>query len=266
MSGVFAQYNGDSLYLAAFAVSVGLLFYAQKGQAGSTGKKAVAAVALAFLFVFNGIAYWIAGKVTDVTTYYRFFWMLPVLFVIAYQLTEAFTSKQGKKILAGALAFVFCLGFGANFFIVRSNLERPKNIYGLAPDTLTVADAIMSDWGSGHDTDEELPTAAFDMYLEYQVRTYEPRICWGISRKAYLYQAKHGYDHQKYVRQQYIIAAVNEGLMEDAGKLKRCLDKSGIDYLVIRTSFDMDSYMAGISVLPVAYSENYTIYKVGKLQ
>lgn len=54
MSGVFAQYNGDSLYLAAFAVSVGMLFYAQKGQAGSTGKKAAAAVALAVLFVFNG--------------------------------------------------------------------------------------------------------------------------------------------------------------------------------------------------------------------
>lgn len=257
MSGVFAQYNGDSLYLAAFAVSVGMLFYAQKGQAGSTGKKAAAAVALAVLFVFNGAAYWIVGKVTDVTTYYRFFWMLPVLFVTAYQFTEAFTCGQKKKILAGILAFVLCLGVGANFFIVRSNLERPKNIYGLAPDTLAAADAIMEDWDSEHP-----PTAAFDMYLEYQVRTYEPRILWGISRKAYLYQAKHGYDHKKYVRQQYIIAAVNEGLKEDAGKLRRCLDKCGIDYLVIRTSFDMDSYLADISVLPAAYSENYTIYKV----
>lgn len=301
MINVFKQYNGDSLYLAAFAVSAGLLVYSQRKQAGSTGKKTAAALVLAFVFVFNGAAYWIVGKITDTTTYYRFFWMLPVLFLTAYQLTEAVFSRQKKKAFLGIAAFIICVLFGANCFISRANLSRPKNIYGLAPDTITIADAIMEDWNgarrrdgeqssaafaadgdgeqssAGFDTDGdgkqssaafdtdgggELPSAAFDMYLEYQVRTYEPRICWGISRKAYLYQAEHGYDYKKYARQQHIIAAVNEGIRKDGSVLRRCLDKTGIDYLVIRTEFDMDDYLSEISVFPAAYSENYTLYRV----
>lgn len=275
MINVLRQYNGDSLYLAAFAVSAGLLVYSQRKQACSTGKKTAAALILAFVFVFNGAAYWIVGKITDTTTYYRFFWMLPVLFLTAYQLTEAVFSKQKKKALIGIAAFILCALFGANCFISRTNLSRPKNIYGLAPDTITIADAIMEDWnGARHgdgkqpsaafaaDGGGELPSAAFDMYLEYQVRTYEPRICWGISRKAYLYQAKHGYDYKKYARQQHIIAAVNEGIRKDGSVLRRCLDKTGIDYLVIRTEFDMDDYLSKISVVPAAYSENYTLYRV----
>lgn len=262
MLSVLRQYHGDSLYLIAFAISLVLLFLRdKKNKAASSriGEKAAAAALLALLFIFNGIAYRIAGKLTDTTTYYRFFWMLPVLFLIAYQLTEAFTSKQKTQILLGGISLILCLAVGANFFIRRENVNRPQNIYGLAPDTLVVADEIMEDWGTDKKT---LPVAAFDMYLEYQVRTYEPRICWGISRQAYLYQAEYGYDAVHYPLQQEVIAAVNEGIRRDAGKLKRCLRKLGINYMVIRTEFDMDDYLAQASVQPIAHSEYYTVYKV----
>jgi len=271
MADVFRQYHGDSLYLAAFAVSLVLLWRQDQRRQGKIGKKAAAAVILAVLFVFNELAYRIVGRLTDATTYYRFFWMLPVVFLMAYQFTELFTSGRKRYQLLAAAAFLLCLGIGANlFFLNRANLNRPKNIYGLDPDALTIADEIMADWGSGQAGDgqnrssgeQELPVAAFDMYLEYQVRTYEPRILWGISRKAYLYQAQHGYDSKKYVRQQHMIAAVNEGLKKDKQALRRSLDKSGVNYLVIRTAFDMDSYLSEIAVVPIAQSENYTLYKV----
>lgn len=270
MADVFRQYQGDSLYLAAFAVSLALLWQQSQRQQGKIGKKAAAAVILAVIFVFNEFAYQIVGRLTDATTYYRFFWMLPVLFLTAYQFTEIFINGKNMQRLLGAVVFAVCLGVGANlFFLNRANFNRPKNIYGLDPEVLTMADEIMADWsseqaGNSRDQDREqgFPSAAFDMYLEYQVRTYEPRIVWGISRQAYLYQAKHGYDYKKYVRQQHMIAAVNEGLKEDKQALRRSLDKSGVDYLVIRTAFDMDSYLSEIAVVPIAQSENYTLYKV----
>lgn len=264
MAEVFRQYQGDSLYLAAFAVSLAFLWRADhKKRHGTAGKKAVAAVLLSLAFVFNEFVYRIVGRLTDATTYYRFFWMLPVLFVIAYVFTKAFTEgKKRDRILSAAILAV-CLGVGTNlFFLNRQNVNRPKNIYGLDPDAITIAEEIMADWEENRGKEQEPPVAAFDMYLEYQVRTYEPRILWGISRKAYLYQAKNGYDHKKYVRQQHLIAAVNEGIKKDSRTLRRSLDKSGVDYLVIRTAFDMDSYLSKISVLPIAQSENYTLYKV----
>lgn len=285
MSGVFWQYNGDSLYLAAFAVSLVLLYYRTRKRQNGIGKKAAAAFIFSLIFVFNEAAYWFVGKLTDTTTYYRFFWMLPILFLTAVQLTEAFTGGHKKEIIAAAVLFVVCLCFGANFFFLnRQNINKPQNLYGLDPDAITAAEQIMADWNQ-QQTEQEVkkdkgdgqteqgavkdagstqnqPVVALDMYLEYQVRTYEPRIIWGISRKAYLYQAEHGYDGQKYARQQKVIAAVNEGIRDDSKELRRCLDKNGIDYLVIRTIFDMDSYLADISVLPIAQSENYTIYKL----
>lgn len=260
MADVLRQYNGDSLYLAAFAASLVLIWFVdtKRGQ-GKTGKKALTAVLFAIIFIFNEFAYRIVGKLTDATTYYRFFWMLPVVFVTAYVMTQAFTGRnRGQAVIAAAVLAV-CLITGANFFFLnRANFNRPKNIYGLDPEVLTIADEIMADWDSSSDK----PVAAFNMYLEYQVRTYEPRILWGISRNAYLYQAKNGYDYKKYVRQQHIIAAVNEGIQNDSRALRRSILKSGVDYLVIQTEFDMDSYLAQISVLPVAQSENYTIYRV----
>lgn len=264
MADVFRQYHGDSLYLAAFAVSLAFLWWRDhKTRSGTVGKKAAAAVVLSIVFVFNEFAYRIVGRLTDATTYYRFFWMLPVLFVTAYVFTKVFTEgkKRDRILAAGILAG--CLVVGTNlFFLNREHVNRPKNIYGLAPDTITITEEIMADWEAGRGKENESPVAAFDMYLEYQVRTYEPRIVWGISRKAYLYQAEHGYDHKKYVRQQHMIAAVNEGIKKDSRTLRRSLDKSGVDYLVIRTAFDMDSYLSEISVLPIAQSENYTLYKV----
>lgn len=265
MTGVLRQYNGDSLYLAAFAVCLALLYFSGKKNKSSTGKKAVLAVLLSVLFVFNELAYRIVGKFTNAATYYRFFWMFPVAFLIAYQLTKALFSKKKIQVLSAVLAFLLCLGVGANFFFFqRENINRPKNIYGLSPDALVMADEMIKDWngGTGQEGTDRLPCAAFDMYLEYQVRTYEPRIVWGISRKAYLYQAKHGYDGRKYVREQHMIAAVNEGIREDNRALRRSLDKKGVDYLVIRTEFDMDRYLSEISVLPIAQSENYTLYRV----
>lgn len=265
MADVFLQYHGDSLYLAAFAASLAFLYWRDKKKQGGTGKKAVTALLLAVVFIFNEAAYQIVGRLTNATTYYRFFWMLPIVFLLAYTFTEViFRGNYRQKIFAAAV-FLLCLFAGANlFFLNRENINRPMNIYGLDPNAVTIADEIMADWDSGQGLarGKDQPTAAFDMYLEYQVRTYEPRILWGISRQAYLYQAKHGYDHKKYVRQQQIIAAVQEGIQNDGRALRRSLIKNGVDYLAIRTEFDMDSYLAAISVVPVAQSETYTLYRV----
>lgn len=265
MADVFLQYHGDSLYLAAFAASLAFLYWRDKKKQGRTGKKAVTALLLAVVFVFNEAAYRIVGRLTNAATYYRFFWMLPVVFLLAYTFTEAVFGGTKKQKLFAAAVFLLCLLAGANlFFLNRENYNRPVNIYGLDPNAVAIADAIMADWDSGEGLarGKDQPTAAFDMYLEYQVRTYEPRILWGISRQAYLYQARHGYDYKKYVRQQHMIAAVHEGIQNDGGTLRRSLIKNGVDYLAIRTEFDMDSYLASISVIPVAESDTYTLYRV----
>ena len=59
-----------------------------------------------------------------------------------------------------------------------------------------------------------------------------------------------------------MIAAVHEGIQNDGKALRRSLIKNGVDYLAIRSEFDMDSYLAAISVISVAQSDTYTLYRV----
>jgi len=266
------QYNGDSAYLVLFVLSIAALCLAGRGDCMKTGRKGMAALLLSVLFVFNGAAYWFIGHFTDTTTYYRFFWMLPVVFVLACIFVRQFFSGSAVRVAGAVFVLVLCMLTGGNFFINRTNLSRPQNVYGIADDTVSMADAVMADWEAGGkdaspaDGREHVdgPVVALDIFLEYQMRTYEPRISWAISRKAYLYQAKHGYDYKngKYKKEQRMIAAVNEGLMENAGALRRSLEGTGTDYLVIRTEFGMDGYLEQISVRPVLSRGNYTLYKV----
>ena len=52
MADVFRQYQGDSLYLAAFAVSLALLWRKERtSKQGNTGTKAVVALLLSMVFV-----------------------------------------------------------------------------------------------------------------------------------------------------------------------------------------------------------------------
>ena len=53
MADVFLQYHGDSLYLAAFAASLAFLYWREKKKQGAAGKKAVTALLLAVVVVFN---------------------------------------------------------------------------------------------------------------------------------------------------------------------------------------------------------------------
>lgn len=265
MLEMLRQYNGDSVYLAVFAVSLLILALAEDKKAVCrTGLRAVMAILVAVVVLYNGIAYRLIGKLTDTTTYYRFFWMLPVIFVIAYVITTLFTGKNKWYRIGAVVLLVLCMGIGCNVFIRPANMHKITNVYGLKQDTIEIADAITADFGQTKLEDANGPIVALDLLLQSQIRSYEPTIRWGISRKAYLWQAENGYDYEngRYKSEQRIIAAVSEGQKEDAAKLRRSIDNRKIDYLVIRTEYDMDAYLQTADIVPIYRSELYTLYKV----
>lgn len=265
MLEMLKQYNGDSVYLAVFAGSLLILALAEdKKASGRAGLRAVLSVLIAVAVLYNGIAYRLIGKLTDTTTYYRFFWMLPVIFVIAYVITTLYTGKNKWYRIGAAGLLVLCMGIGCNVFIRPANMHKITNVYGLKQDTIEIADAITEDFGQTKLQDADGPVVAFDLLLQSQIRSYEPTIRWGISRNAYLWQAENGFDYEngRYKIQQRIIAAVSEGKKEDAAKLRHSIDNRDIDYLVIRTEYDMDAYLQTVDIVPIYRSELYTLYKV----
>ena len=98
MLEMLKQYNGDSVYLAVFAGSLLILALAEdKKASGRAGLRAVLSVLIAVAVLYNGIAYRLIGKLTDTKTYYRFFWMLPVVFILADVITRVWSEEKKSR-------------------------------------------------------------------------------------------------------------------------------------------------------------------------
>lgn len=107
-------------------------------------KRYIVAVAIsAALFVFNGIVFLVADKLGENTTYYRFFWMCPVVLLSAYLLIELFFSDKIEKRKKGLLSLICIAYFLLNYSQSILNWKNiPANVYRLDNDIIQIADMI----------------------------------------------------------------------------------------------------------------------------
>lgn len=132
------QYFAKSIFLPLFLLA--FIWIIKKWI--KEKKYVIAAVGCACICVFNGITYRLFDRVGEGSTYYRLFWMIPVILFVAVFLTDCVRNlEKGKKLLVLALiclaSFMFTPKTGAEWF------ELPENIYQLDSDIIQVADALM---------------------------------------------------------------------------------------------------------------------------
>ena len=76
------------------------------------------------------------------STYYRFFWICPIVLIIAYGIVELLTSVKEKQLPL----LLLVLGLGGYMFSqipIQSWVNLPENIYQLDNDVIQAADALM---------------------------------------------------------------------------------------------------------------------------
>lgn len=250
----FQTYAGPTVFLAVFLVCMIYGFC----NAEETGKKRLLFLCLlSILFVFNDLSMKLVGKVTDVATYYRFLWAIPILPLIAWAGTKVITEREKRWEKVVVILLLLCIfRGGSSTFLTEGSVRVPENVYNLSGDVMEVCHII------DRDKEKENPVVIFDLECQMSARLYDPSLVWGISRHAYqFYNDMGGYeDAGKYKKEKIMIHAVNYGVKDEKKKLSRALKKKQVDYIVTLTSYEMDAYLDSIGYALVDVTDTRSVY------
>lgn len=163
---VFQQYFSGSIMLLLFVIALIVLIREWNN------KKIMAIVSVAcvsVMLLYNEVTYQVLAAVGERSTYYRFFWICPIVLVVSYLIVKVlFSGESGKRIL-----LTFVLGLLIVFFSARQVSDWthfPENIYQLDEDVIQVADAVLELTGGE-------PTYLIDNGdLSNTIRQYDSRI------------------------------------------------------------------------------------------
>lgn len=177
----FVKYQGTWAYLLLGALAVVLVLLYRKKEA-----------AFLFLWYPAGASSYGIQSVSDEPDYrkkdfesefYRFFWLVPLPFLLAYILVES-----GVQLKKGWKRVVLLLAVGGLvLFWNRASLRQlatvsiPKNVYKVEDDLLAVSELIH------RDSTEEEPKVAFPLEYNLQARQYDPSLHLTIERNKMLF-------------------------------------------------------------------------------
>ena len=166
--------------------------------------------------------------------FYRFFWLVPLPFFLAYALIETGSRlKKGWK----RVALIAAVG-GLVLFCNQSSLKQiatisiPKNVYKVEDDLLTVAELIH------RDSTKEEPKVALPLEYNLQARQYDPSLRLTIERNKMMFwlgidtAGSYTDENQSYRYQSDIMDVIYGGRNTEPSVLKKALAKTRTDYLV----------------------------------
>lgn len=252
---VFQTYMGATMFLSVFWVCVIYVFCHGNGNGR---KRLLFVLLLSILFIFNDLSMRVMGKLTDIGTYYRFIWAVPILPLIAWAGTKTVMERKKfwEKAVVVVLLFAMFRG-GMNTFLEEGTVRVPTNIYNISEDVMRVCDIIEQD------KDKERPVVVFDFECQMMARLYDPSLVWGISRRAYQeHDNPEGYEDVKksWRAQKSMIRAANHGMKDDAERLSRALDRKQVDYIVTLNAYDMGDYLSQVGYGFVETTGNRSVY------
>ncbi|MDO4344854.1 MAG: hypothetical protein Q4C50_08645 [Eubacteriales bacterium] len=250
---IVKRYNGDTWFFPLLMAAAAYLLV----KADRENRRNILLVtAAAVLCVFNDLAYKIAGHLVGEETYYRFLWMIPAVPILGYVAVDAVTAQKTvlRKGIAAVASAVIIMLAGVPYVSAES-FTAPSQVNYLSPETEEVCNMISGD------KEMESPVVASDFNLARSLRMYDPTIQNAILRDTYGYDDVMPLKGAERVRQHRLLCIVM-GWELGPKKMRRALERSNTDYVVIETAYDMDERMQEIGCVIVGRTSSYTVYRV----
>lgn len=163
---VCKEYFGDTAILPLVVIAVVWLLRKWNIQ---KQRAFLLAGGISVITLYNGVIYYLTGKVGESETYYRFFWICPLILSVAIFLVEIIFSVEGKKRFA--MLSVLLVGI----FLFMSKLPStwvniPQNVYQIDTEVVEIADIIF-ELENGKQT-----TMIDNGDISYTIRQYSSQI------------------------------------------------------------------------------------------
>ena len=194
--------------------------------------------------------------------FYRFFWLVPLPFLLAYALVE--TGVQLKKGWKKA-ALLLAVG-GLVLFWNRASLKQittisiPKNVYKVEDDLLAVTEFIH------RDSTEAEPKVALPLEYNLQARQYDPSLHLTIERNKMMFwlgidtAGSYTDENKSYRYQSDIMDVIYGGQNTDPAVLRKALNRTRTDYLVAYKKNDVHETILAAGCEAVGETPDAVVY------
>lgn len=260
----FIQFKGENMHFAFLFVAI--IYMVAMGRR----KEKVTflpSLLLLLLTVFNFIFVNIIVSIFDVSdVYYRFFWCIPLIIIVAYFFTVmVFKIKNAWKRVLMLFLIAIVIILSGSPVLTRSN--RAQNIYKVPDSLIPIIEFITED------SPIDNPTVAFSYSLNLYARQYDPSILLSLNRDYIidiLGASNVGItdevrESESYKQQAVIILAIMGGVATDGNILSEALMYTDTMYIVISNDEFVASMLASAGCAHVASIDAYHIYRNSQL-
>jgi len=256
----FQEYQGTWIYTVLAILALFFLVLHKKKKAAFLfgGYSLVLLLTVYNPFIMNSVI----EKMDFEAEYYRFFWLLPINFLLSYVLVEGIVAaKKWWKKAAIAVLFLGSVLIGHKEVLLDVvDIHLPSNVYKVEDDLLMISELIHAD------STEEQPTIALPLELNLQARQYDPALKLSIQRDKMLYWlgnrnvGTYSKDNKSYRYQSVIMEVIYGGQNIRARKLKTALKKTKTDYLVAYKAHAVHETILEAGCTAVGETPNTVIY------
>ena len=227
---IFNNYMGSELWIVLFAAAFLIVFcFAGKGQKLNI----LLAAGLSVLIVFNDFVFRYYGKTVEKATFYRFFWMLPVTFVIAYAAARMIRFIPWTSIKALFLAVVLMTAAFAGFSGTQKydfKLPESENMLDLEIEELS--EKIRE---TGTMSLQEPPRILMPIEVQLEYRTYDAFAVAVVGRDVYMEYSLGGNSKSAAKKQddETILSTLVNGYgIPEAQTVKKALKAKKTDFVI----------------------------------
>ncbi len=251
-------YNGSSFYFLIYAAILVLILI--KGKKEHREMFLYPAIVL-MVTVYNPVFPILIRRIFDINKeYYRFFWITPVIILVAAASVE-FVGEWGKDparrfmIIAGILMILA----GAGSFTYEKGYMPRDNIYGVPDEVLEVSRMIRNN------TDMKYPVAIMDVDMNMEIRLYDPSILLSCDRTQYLdYLEEAEVDEQTAAKNEYadrLLSVIVRSDKPEKADFLEAMDKTNTQFVVIPKDTVTARYLTDAGLKLVGTTGSRMIFK-----
>lgn len=255
-----SQYWGQTGFAILFVVAC--MYFYNKSTVEKKKEMALLAISL-WLMCYSNTAIKISGMVGYYSEWYRMFWILPVIPVVASSFINFVGDQKDTVSKLGAI-FLILMVMAATSVDGTENMSFSEidTEYGIKAENISIAKIIKADGRA------EEPHVACEQQVGIEIRLYDPSIFYSISRYTHYYINERGLDFDyrtvgpiddKMALAKVVIA----GRALEEKELVGAIRAEGVDYLVVKNSKSNWEYFESMGIEFCGATTNYNIYYCG---
>lgn len=243
----YNRFNGTGMYFALFYVALLYIYIVDKKK-----REFLVYPSLLFLLVsFTPVTAYIIGKyIIGDYVYWRIFWLLPMVIVIAYAGIHLISIQDNRKnISIVSISVVTIIMLSGNFIFTKDNFQVPENYFKIPDEAIHISQMIKSD--KEENTEDLEPRVAAPYELACTIRQYDASISLLYGRAP----------KQTYSREKVQVSEQLNSLTPDIWTVATYTRQFNCNYIVLTTDQQPSLEPEEIGFIELGRSGNYILYK-----